>query len=90
MANINNNKKALLEGIKMLNTFDLALLRERIIMVAEHTIKEVENNPDGYKNGFVAPAQLIKSMNNIKEAFKFEKMPVSVKKNLDITLQKVV
>ncbi len=67
-----SNEKVLIAGIKTLNSFDLALLRERILTIAEMTLKAVDENPEKFDAGLVTSGQMRISMENIKNAFDFK------------------
>lgn len=72
-----SNRKSLLAGIKTLNDFDLALLRERILYVSDLTLDGIEKDPASFDRGLITSRQLKISMTNIKKAFDFEKEAAS-------------
>jgi hypothetical protein len=66
------NEKVLIAGIKTLNSFDIALLRERILTICDMTLKAVEEDPEQFDAGLITARQMKLSMENIKNAFDFK------------------
>jgi hypothetical protein len=66
------NEKVLIAGIKTLNSFDVALLRERILAICDMTLKAIDEKPEQFDAGLVTARQMKLSMTNIKNAFDFK------------------
>ena len=72
MARQLTNEQVLLKGIKTLNHLEQAILRERLLAVAEETLKEAKKNPEEYGKGFFAPGLIEQTMEKIINVFDFK------------------
>ena len=53
---LKTNETMVKELLKDLNGFELAILRERIVMVMDITKQSIEKNPSQWTNGIVHPS----------------------------------
>ena len=72
MAKRLTNEKSLSNLIKDLGGCDAAFLRERILMIFELTINDIENHPDKWNNGFVSPAYYRTLNDKVQKHLAFE------------------
>lgn len=58
MAKTKTNEQLLRGLLKDLNTYEAAILRERLLKIAELTRQDIKENPENYEN-FVCPPQIM-------------------------------
>ena len=58
--------------IKNMDDVQLALVRERLLHVAEMTLSDLKLNPHKYKNGIIAPGLIESTMQKINKGLAYE------------------
>lgn len=73
---ITNDKaiKNLIKELDFCNPMGFALLRERLVKIADITEKDIENNPKAWENGFVHHSIYLDLCAKIKKHLAFEEV----------------
>ncbi len=71
ITNFPTNEQKINDLIEDLSSIELALLRERIVTIMEITIASINDNPDKWQNGFVAPSLYFKLNEKVQKHIGF-------------------
>lgn len=72
-AKTKTNEQAIIGLIKSLHPIHVALLRERIMVVMEMTIEDIDNNPADWRNGIIHPDAFRQLHEEVKNHLAFDK-----------------
>ena len=73
MTTFKTNREVFKQAINNLSDIDLAILRERILAVMEHTIENKDSIRESMKDGFFSPDLFISTCERVFNEFDFEK-----------------
>lgn len=66
------NEQVLKKLLKELHTMEIAILRERILMICDISIKSIEKDPNGWYNPIVSVTQYQATFKKIKSIVDFK------------------
>lgn len=67
-----DNREEIIQAVNNLNDIELAILRERILVIAEYVIENKDTFQEQLQEGFISPEMYIAACERIFEEFNFK------------------